>query len=73
MCNFKEKNIEEVRLFIKNDAMLQIDEKWGRYLQGWMMENIEPNIAEILHEKHIRPYSLSVIKEKILIYSNLIF
>lgn len=51
--------MKKLELIVKKDG-LDIDSRWGRYLQGWMMSKLDPELAEQLHHNRIRPYSLSV-------------
>lgn len=51
--------MKKIELIIKKDS-IDIDGRWGRYLQGWMMSNLDSEFAKRLHQERIRPYSVSV-------------
>ena len=55
--------MKKIELIIKKD-IIDIDGRWGRYLQGWMMSNLDSDLAKQLHHERIRPYSLSVLTTK---------
>ena len=51
--------MKKIELIIKKDS-IDIDGRWGRYLQGWMMSNLDSELAKRLQQERIRPYSVSV-------------